>query len=74
MPIRSPNYFCVVDRTLWLWNWSKPGKAANSAIFAVILLVTGNVWVGTAIALALLTLKCLSLARLARLGLPVPPR
>ncbi|HSE69371.1 MAG TPA: CDP-alcohol phosphatidyltransferase family protein [Nocardioidaceae bacterium] len=73
-PIRSPNYFYVVDRTLWLWNWSKPGKAANSAIFAVILLVTGNVWVGTAIALALLTLKCLSLARLARLGLPVPPR
>ena len=30
-PIRSPNYFYVVDRTIWLWNWSKPAKAANSA-------------------------------------------
>ena len=25
-PIRSPNYFYVVDRTIWLWNWSKPGQ------------------------------------------------
>ena len=29
-PIRSPNYFYVVDRRIWLWNWSRPGKAANS--------------------------------------------
>ena len=21
-PVRSPNYFYVVDRPLWLWNWS----------------------------------------------------
>src|SRR6476660_6177146 len=26
-PIRSPNYFFVVDRKIWVWNWSKPGKA-----------------------------------------------
>ena len=45
-PIRSPNYFYVVDRTLWLWNWSKPGKAVNSSIFAVLLLVTESVAVG----------------------------
>ena len=43
-PMRSPNYFFVVDRPLWLWNWSKPGKAVNSSLFAVLLLVTG--WVG----------------------------
>jgi CDP-diacylglycerol--glycerol-3-phosphate 3-phosphatidyltransferase len=73
-PIRSPNYFYVVDRPLWLWNWSKPGKAVNSSLFAVLLLVTGWVWVGVAIASALLVLKCLSLARLMRLGLPVPAR
>jgi CDP-diacylglycerol--glycerol-3-phosphate 3-phosphatidyltransferase len=71
-PLRSPNYFYVVDRPIWLWNWSKPAKAANSAIFAVILLVTGMPWVGVAIAVALLVLKCVSLARLSRLGLPVP--
>ena len=73
-PIRSPNYFFVVDRPLWLWNWSKPGKAVNSSLFAVLLLVTGWVWVGVAIATALLVMKSASLVRLARLGLPVPAR
>ncbi|MBA2463465.1 MAG: CDP-alcohol phosphatidyltransferase family protein [Nocardioidaceae bacterium] len=73
-PIRSPNYFYVVDRTLWLWNWSKPGKAVNSAIFAVILLVTGLPWLGLLIAVSLLVLKCASLVRLARIGLPIPAR
>lgn len=71
-PIRSPNYFYVVDRTIWLWNWSKPAKALNSALFAVLLLVTGWMWVGLVIALGLLALKCWSLMRLMRLGLPVP--
>jgi CDP-diacylglycerol--glycerol-3-phosphate 3-phosphatidyltransferase len=73
-PIRSPNYFHVVDRTLWLWNWSKPGKAVNSSLFAVLLLVTGWVWLGALIATGLLVLKCVSLVRLGRLGLPVPAR
>jgi len=73
-PIRSPNYFYVVDRSLWLWNWSKPGKAVNSAIFAVLLLVTESVLLGLVVAGALLVLKCASLVRLMRLGLPVPPR
>ena len=71
-PIRSPNYFYVVDRTLWLWNWSKPGKAVNSSMFAVILLVTEMAWLGVVIATALLALKTVSLVRLARLGLPIP--
>jgi CDP-diacylglycerol---glycerol-3-phosphate 3-phosphatidyltransferase len=73
-PVRSPNYFFVVDRPLWLWNWSKPGKAVNSSMFAVLLLVTGWVWLGVVIATALLVLKCASLVRLGRLGLPVPAR
>ncbi len=73
-PIRSPNYFHVVDHTIWLWNWSTPAKAANSAIFAVLLLATGEPLIGLAVATALLALKCASLARLAHLGLPVPAR
>ena len=73
-PVRSPNYFFVVDRPLWLWNWSKPAKAVNSALFAVLLLATGWMWLGLAIATALLALKCASLVRLARIGLPVPPQ
>jgi len=73
-PVRSPNYFYVVDRPLWLWNWSKPGKALNSSLFAVLLLVTGWVWLAALIACGLLLLKGASLARLARIGLPVPAR
>lgn len=73
-PIRSPNYFHVVDRPLWLWNWSKPGKAINSAVFAVLLLLTESALLGLVVAGALLVLKSVSLARLVRLGLPVPPR
>jgi CDP-diacylglycerol--glycerol-3-phosphate 3-phosphatidyltransferase len=71
-PITSPNYFYVVDRRLWLWNWSKPGKATNSALFAVLLLVTHNMWLGLAIATALLVMKSVSLVRLVRIGLPMP--
>jgi CDP-diacylglycerol--glycerol-3-phosphate 3-phosphatidyltransferase len=71
-PIRSTNYFYVIDRDLWRWNWSHPGKAANSGLFAILLLVTGWMWLGLVIALALLVMKCVSLARLLRIGLPVP--
>lgn len=45
-PVRSPNYFFVIDRKIWLWNWSKPAKAVNSSLFAVLLLVTGWTWLG----------------------------
>jgi CDP-diacylglycerol--glycerol-3-phosphate 3-phosphatidyltransferase len=71
-PVRSPNYFFVVDRPIWLWNWSKPAKAVNSALFAVLLLATGWMWAGLVIASALLVLKCVSLVRLVRIGIPVP--
>ncbi|QAY70605.1 CDP-alcohol phosphatidyltransferase family protein [Xylanimonas protaetiae] len=70
--VRSPNYFYAVDRRIWLWNWSKPGKAVNSAAFAVLLLVTSSPWVGAVVAVALLVLKCVSLGWLLRIGLPIP--
>jgi CDP-diacylglycerol--glycerol-3-phosphate 3-phosphatidyltransferase len=73
-PVRSPNYFYVIDRTIWLWNWSKPAKTVNSSLFAVLLLVTGWVWVATAIAVVLLVMKTVSLVRLGRIGLPIPAR
>ena len=73
-PVRSPNYFYVIDRPIWLWNWSKPAKAVNSSLFAVLLLVTGWVWLGALIATGLLVMKTVSLVRLGRIGLPVPAR
>jgi CDP-diacylglycerol--glycerol-3-phosphate 3-phosphatidyltransferase len=71
-PITSPNYFHVIDRGLWLRNWSHPAKAVNSGLFAILLLVTGWMWLGLAIALALLAAKCYSVASLLRLGMPIP--
>ena len=71
-PITSPNYFYVIDRGLWLRNWSHPAKALNSGLFAILLLVTGSMWLGLAIALALLAAKSYSLASLLRLGMPIP--
>jgi CDP-diacylglycerol---glycerol-3-phosphate 3-phosphatidyltransferase len=71
-PLRSPNYFYVVDRPLWLWNWSLRGKAANSSVFALLLVATGSVTLGLSVALALTALKVGSLVRLARVGVPVP--
>jgi CDP-diacylglycerol--glycerol-3-phosphate 3-phosphatidyltransferase len=70
-PITSPNYFYVIDRRLWLLNWSHPGKALNSGLFAILLLVTGWMWVGLAIALVLLAHKSISLVRLMKLGMPL---
>ncbi|MFC6154429.1 CDP-alcohol phosphatidyltransferase family protein [Nocardioides yefusunii] len=71
-PVRSPNYFHVIDERIYRWNWSKPAKAVNSALFAVLLLVTGWMWVGLVIALALTVLKLVSLKWLVQLGLPTP--
>jgi CDP-diacylglycerol--glycerol-3-phosphate 3-phosphatidyltransferase len=70
-PITSPNYFYVIDRRMWLLNWSHPGKAVNSGLFAILLLVTGWMWVGLAIALVLLTHKIVSLVWLMKLGMPI---
>jgi CDP-diacylglycerol---glycerol-3-phosphate 3-phosphatidyltransferase len=70
--IRSPNYFYVVDRVVYRYNWSHPAKAVNSALFAVLLLVTRMPWLGAVIAAALLVFKIASLVRVARIGLPIP--
>lgn len=70
--IRSPNYFWVVDRTVYRLNWTHPAKATNSALFAVFLLVTHLAWVGAVVASALLLFKIGSLVMVARIGLPVP--
>ena len=71
-PVSSPNYFYLVDRRIWLWNWSKPGKALNSALFAVFMVWTREAVVAGVIATVLLGLKSLSLVWMMRLGLPVP--
>lgn len=70
--IRSPNYFYVIDRTIYRLNWSHPAKAVNSALFAVLLLATQMPWLGGIIAGGLLIFKTVMLVRLAKIGLPIP--
>ena len=70
-PITSPNYFYVIDRRLWLLNWSHPGKAVNSGLFAILLLVTGWMWVGLAIAWSCSCTSPISLMQLMELGMPL---
>jgi CDP-diacylglycerol--glycerol-3-phosphate 3-phosphatidyltransferase len=71
-PLSSPNYFYLVDRRIWLWNWSKPGKAVNSALFAVFMVWTRDPVIAGVIATGLLALKLVSLGWLMKLGLPMP--
>ena len=71
-PLSSPNYFYLVDRTLFLLNWSKVGKALNSALIALLMILTELVWLSAGIALVVLGVKIGSLVRLSRLGLPMP--
>jgi CDP-diacylglycerol--glycerol-3-phosphate 3-phosphatidyltransferase len=70
-PLSSPNYFYLADWRIWLWNWSKPAKAANSALFALAVVWLQLPLFILMIALALLLIKIASLVRLARL--PAPP-
>lgn len=77
--IRSPNYFYVIDRLVYVLNWSHPGKAVNSGAFAILLLVfhhydmdVAGAWVGGVLATALFVFKCWGLGQLLKIGLPIP--
>lgn len=71
-PLSSPNYFYRVDRTLWLANWSRLGKGLNSGLIALLMIVTGSVWLSATVAAVVLVAKIASLVRLSRLGVPTP--
>ena len=71
-PLSSPNYFYLADWSIWLWNWSKPAKAANSALFAVALVWLQMPLINLTVALALLVIKICSLVRLVRLPAAPP--
>ena len=62
----SPNYFDRVDARVWRWNWWLPAKALNSALVAVLCVVFQLVWVGLAVATALLVVKSVCLLRVSR--------
>jgi CDP-diacylglycerol--glycerol-3-phosphate 3-phosphatidyltransferase len=71
-PLVSPNYFYLVDRRLYLWNWSRPGKTLNSGLFALYMVIVREPWSAAAIAAGLLVLKAVSMGWMTKLGMPVP--
>jgi CDP-diacylglycerol--glycerol-3-phosphate 3-phosphatidyltransferase len=71
-PVKSPNYFYLVDRRIWAINWSRSGKLLNSAIVTLVLVGTNNPWAGSAVALFIIGLKVYSCVLLARIPDPEP--
>ena len=43
-PLRSPNYFDLVEPRVFALNWSKAGKAVNSGALALLLIFTDSFW------------------------------
>jgi CDP-diacylglycerol--glycerol-3-phosphate 3-phosphatidyltransferase len=66
-PLLSPNYFHVVDRTIWWLNWSAPAKFLNSGMVTILLLVTQSAWAAWPVLVALYAIKTYSLIRIHRL-------
>lgn len=72
-PLLSPNYFSLVDKRIFMLNWSPLGKVVNSSVFLLATVFIGNPWISGGIALVVLGIKIYSLWRLyARVGVPLP--
>ena len=71
-PLRSLNYFGLVDGALFRWNWSRTGKTLNGGALVVAMLTTHSAVLCTAIVAALTAVKVLSLVRLHGRGVPAP--
>jgi CDP-diacylglycerol--glycerol-3-phosphate 3-phosphatidyltransferase len=66
----SPNYFNLVDTTVYRLNWSSPAKATNTGAVVLVWLVTGSTVAATALAAVVLGVKAYSAVRIARLPVP----
>lgn len=69
-PILSPNYFYVVDGTIWRLNWSVPGKFLNTGLVTILVLATKSVWPVLPVLVGLVCVKIYSCVRLHRLPPP----
>ncbi len=69
-PILSPNYFYVVDRTIWRLNWSVPGKFLNTGLVTILVLATKSAWPVLPVLAGLVCVKIYSCVRLHRLPPP----
>ncbi len=69
-PIKSPNYFHVVDQKIWAWNWSPAGKLLNSAVVTAVLVFTKSAVIGSIVCGGILLLKIWTAIRMHGLEAP----
>ncbi|MEV0458957.1 CDP-alcohol phosphatidyltransferase family protein [Catellatospora methionotrophica] len=65
-PLLGPNYFAAVSRSIYLWNWSPPAKALNTAAVVILAIFTPTA-VAVTFAVAVAAVKTISLVCAARL-------
>ncbi|MET8199601.1 CDP-alcohol phosphatidyltransferase family protein [Micromonospora taraxaci] len=70
-PLLSPNYFARVDRRIYLWNWSPPAKALNTAAVVILAICTPTA-VAVTFAVGVAVVKVVSLVCAARLPVGLP--
>jgi CDP-diacylglycerol---glycerol-3-phosphate 3-phosphatidyltransferase len=66
----SPNYFGLVDATVYRLNWSPPAKVTNTSAVVLVWLATGSPLAAMVLAAVVLGVKSVSVLRLARLPVP----
>ena len=71
-PLRSLNYFALVDPFCYRWNWSPAGKSLTSGTLLVLMLTTDSAPLCTVLVVAITGVKVASLVRLHRHGVPAP--
>lgn len=71
-PLSSLNYYSLVDRVVYAWNWSTVGKAFNSGALVILMLTTRSPLGCALFAIAITAVKVASLARVHRAGVPSP--
>jgi CDP-diacylglycerol---glycerol-3-phosphate 3-phosphatidyltransferase len=71
-PLTSLNYFGLVDKVVYAWNWSTLGKALNSGALVFLMLTTRSATLCTVFAIGAATVKAGSLIRVHRAGVPSP--
>jgi CDP-diacylglycerol---glycerol-3-phosphate 3-phosphatidyltransferase len=69
-PIKSPNYFHVIDKKIWAWNWSPAAKLLNSAVVTGVLVLTKSPILGSIVCGAIIGLKVWTAIRLYKLPPP----
>jgi CDP-diacylglycerol--glycerol-3-phosphate 3-phosphatidyltransferase len=69
-PIKSPNYFYSIDRTIWSWNWSPAGKLLNSAVVTTVIIVTRSPMWSSLTCIAIIVLKVWTAIRMRALPAP----